>query len=82
MAKALFGSAELKIKYPSDLWFLHPSKPPTHDTVINGTVILSLPNTRKVKKLDVELVSQHRRRLLYHMLTARFCRSDDRTCTY
>lgn len=56
MAKAIFGAAELKIKYPSDLWFLHPSPPPTHDTIVEGTVLLSLPSARKVKKLDVELV--------------------------
>lgn len=56
MAKAIFGACEVRIKIPSDLWFLHPSPPPTHDTVVEGTVLLSLPNARKVKKLDVELV--------------------------
>jgi hypothetical protein len=64
MAKSIFGSAvELRIKFPSDLWFLHPSPPPTHDTVVEGTVILSLPSARKVKKLDVELVRLSRKLL-------------------
>jgi len=58
MAKKLLSSAELKIKIATDLWFLLPSPPgqPAQDTVVEGSVVLYLPSTRKVKKLDVELV--------------------------
>jgi hypothetical protein len=42
MATKLFQNADLKIQYPTDLWFIYPTAPgkqPTEDTVI-GTPCL------------------------------------------
>lgn len=54
----MFGSAELRVKIKTDLFFLLPGPPtePSQDTIVDGTVELTLPSARKVKKLDVELV--------------------------
>ena len=83
MAKAIFGACEVRIKIPSDLWFLHPSPPPTHDTVVEGTVLLSLPNARKVKKLDVELVCLAvSRKVTRKKLISLAMHSTDRTSEY
>lgn len=49
---------DLKVKIKTDLWFLEPCAPtePSQDTIIEGTVELSLHKPKKVTKLDVELV--------------------------